>query len=191
MAVYLRVSTDRQQTENQQPQVEQLARQRGEIVARYEEAASSKKRRPEYERMLRDAKRGKFDVLVIWAIDRFGRSMVGNLQDITELDRIDVRVVSVCEPWMDTSGPTRPLLVAIFSWVAEQEHARIVERIHAGLATARRKGKRLGRPRTRIDLDEVERHRSAGLSVRATAEAMGLTLSTLQRATRVTRNPLA
>lgn len=181
VAIYLRVSTDRQTTDNQRPEVEQLARQRGEVVRVYEERASSKKRRPEYERMIRDAKRGAFDLLAIWAIDRFGRSMAGNLADITELDRVGVRVVSAREPWLDTSGPTRPLLVAIFSWVAEQEHARIVERIHAGLATARRKGKRLGRKPLRIDLDEVERHRAGGLSVRATAEAMGLTLSTLQR----------
>jgi DNA invertase Pin-like site-specific DNA recombinase len=121
-------------------------------------------------------------VLVIWAIDRFGRSMAGNLADVTELDRVGVSVVSVRESWLDTFGPTRPLLLAIFSWVAEQEHARIVERIDAGLATARRKGKRLGRKPTRVDLDEVTRHREGGLSVRATAEAMGLNLSTLQRA---------
>jgi DNA invertase Pin-like site-specific DNA recombinase len=182
VAIYLRVSTDRQTTENQRPDVEQLARQRGEIVRVYEERASSKKRRPEHERMMKDAKRGAFDVLIIWAIDRFGRSMAGNLADVTELDRIGVSVVSVRESWLDTTGPTRPLLVAIFSWVAEQEHARIVERIHAGLATARRRGKRLGRRPLRVDLDQVGRHRAGGLSVRATAEAMGLTLSTLQRA---------
>jgi DNA invertase Pin-like site-specific DNA recombinase len=182
VATYCRVSTDRQTNEHQRPEVEQLARQRGTIVATFEERASSKKRRPEYERLLKDARRGKFDVVVIWAIDRLGRSMVGNMQDIAELDRVGVRVVSVKEAWMDTSGPTRPLLIAIASWMAETEHARIVERIHAGLATARRKGTRLGRKPTRVDLDEVARLQGEGLSTRATALKLGLTLSTLQRA---------
>jgi DNA invertase Pin-like site-specific DNA recombinase len=182
VATYCRVSTDRQTTEHQRPEVEQLARQRGAIVATYEERASSKKARPEYARMLKDARRGMFDVVVIWAIDRLGRSMVGNMQDIAELDRVGVRVVSVKEAWMDTSGPTRPLLIAIASWMAETEHGRIVERIHAGLATARRQGKRLGRKPTRVDLGEVAFLRGSGLSIRATALKMGLTLSTLQRA---------
>ena len=182
VATYCRVSTDRQTTEHQRPEVEQLARQRGEVVATYEERASSKKARPEYARMLKDARRGMFDAVIIWAIDRLGRTMINNMQDIAELDRLGVRVVSVKEAWMDTSGPTRPLLIAIASWMAETEHARIVERIHAGLATARRKGKRLGRKPTRVDLDEVARLQGEGLSTRATALKMGLTLSTLQRA---------
>jgi DNA invertase Pin-like site-specific DNA recombinase len=95
--------------------VEQLADARGlEVVAVYEEQASAAKRRQTYETMLRDAKRGKFSVLVIWALDRFGRSMVGNLQDVLELDRIGVTVVSVRESWLDTGGPVRSLLIAIF-----------------------------------------------------------------------------
>jgi putative DNA-invertase from lambdoid prophage Rac len=114
-AVYLRVSSDRQTVENQRPDVEQLARARGlEVAHVYEAAASAVKHRPRYEAMLKDAKRGKFGVLVVWALDRFGRSMVGNLQDVLELDRIGVQVVSVREPWLDTGGPVRTLLIAIF-----------------------------------------------------------------------------
>ncbi len=82
-AIYLRVSkTDGSQSlDNQRPEVEQLARARGLHVAHvYEEQQSAAKHRPEYEAMLKDAKRGKFGVLVVWALDRFGRSMVGNLQ---------------------------------------------------------------------------------------------------------------
>ena len=74
--------------------------------------------------MLKDARRGKFAVLVIWALERFGRSMIGNLSDVLELDRIGVTVVSARETWLDTGGPVRSLLIAIFSWVAEQERAR-------------------------------------------------------------------
>ena len=123
-AIYLRVSSDQQTTDCQRPDVEQLARARGHrVVHVYEERVSAVKHRPMYERMLADAKRGKFKVLVIWALDRFGRSMTANLNDVLELDRLGVEVVSVRETWFDTGGPVRSLLVAIFSWVAEQERA--------------------------------------------------------------------
>jgi hypothetical protein len=103
---------------NQRPEVEHLARARGyKVFTSYEEEASAAKKRPEYERMMKDAKRGAFQVLVIWALDRFGRSMTGNLADVLELDRIGVQVVSVRESWLDTGSPVRTLLIAIFSWV--------------------------------------------------------------------------
>jgi DNA invertase Pin-like site-specific DNA recombinase len=185
IALYLRVSKSNgsQSTDNQQPECEQMARQRGEVVQVYVEQASAVKKRPAFESMMTDARRGKFDVLVIWAIDRFGRSTVGNMNDLLELDRIGVQVASVRESWLDTTGPTRTLLVAIFSWVAEQERARLIERTKAGLATARRKGVRLGRPKRRIDLDEARSLLAVeGTSVRAVARAMKLGLATLQRA---------
>lgn len=182
VALYLRVSTDRQTAEHQRPEVEQLARQRGTIVATYAEQASAAKARPAFARMLKDARRGAFDVIVVWAIDRFGRSMVGNLQDLMELDRLGVQVVSVRESWLDTGGPTRGLLIAVFSWCAEQERARLVERTKAGLATARRKGKRLGRPRRRVDVDRARKLVAAGVSIRGAAREMGIPFSVVQRA---------
>jgi DNA invertase Pin-like site-specific DNA recombinase len=186
IAIYLRVSSDVQTTANQVPDVEQLARQRGEVVQRYEETGSAAKRRPAFEAMLADAKRGRFDALVIWAIDRFGRSMVGNLQDLLELDRVGVRVVSVREPWLDTAGPTRGLLVAIFSWCAEQERARLIERTKAGMARAKRhgtrSGRKIGRPKARVDVEAARAAMAAGASQRAAAAALGVSLATLQRA---------
>ena len=140
-AIYLRVSSDKQTVENQRPEVEQLARARGfEVVHVYEEQASAVKHRPQYEAMLKDARRGTFGAVVCWALDRFGRSMVGNLQDVLELDQIGVEVVSVREPWLDTGGPVRTLLIGIFSWCAEQERNRLVSRTRLGLDRARRQG---------------------------------------------------
>ena len=82
-ALYLRVSTDRQETECQRPEVEQLARTRDfEVVKVFEETMSAAKVRPEYAKMMKDARRGAFDVIVVWAIDRFGRSMIGNVSDV-------------------------------------------------------------------------------------------------------------
>ena len=81
------------------------------------------------------ARRAGFDALIVWAIDRFGRSMVGNLTDVLELDRLGVQVVSVRESWLDTGSPVRNLLIAIFSWVAEQERTRLVERTRPASST--------------------------------------------------------
>ena len=181
-ALYLRVSTDKQSTENQRPEIEQLARARGfEVVHVYEEQGSAAKHRPTYEQMLKDARRGKFNVLIIWSLDRFGRSMVGNLQDVLELDRLGVTVVSVKESWLDTGSPVRSLLVAIFSWVAEQERNRLAERTRAGMEQARRRGSRIGRPPARLDDGYVRELRARGLSVRMIADELGVGASTIQR----------
>ncbi|MFI5296949.1 MAG: recombinase family protein [Polyangiales bacterium] len=182
-AIYLRVSTDRQTTQNQRPDVEQLGRARGyEIVEIYEESASAVKHRPEHERMMKDARRGKFDVLVVWALDRFGRSMTGNLADVLELDRIGVTVISVKESWMDTGGPVRSLLIAIVSWIAEQERARLVDRTRAGIERARRAGTKIGRPRRRVDVDLARELRTQGRSLRSIAIELGVGYATLCRA---------
>jgi putative DNA-invertase from lambdoid prophage Rac len=145
-AIYLRVSKGERHTENQRPDVGRvIATRHLDVVAEYEEKASAAKTRLVFDRMMADAHRGAFDVLVVWALDRFGRSMVGNLRDVLELDRCGVQVVSVRETWLDTGSAVRPLLIAIFGWVAEQERATIVARTKAGLDRARRDGVRLGR----------------------------------------------
>jgi putative DNA-invertase from lambdoid prophage Rac len=181
-AIYVRVSSDKQSCDNQRPEIEQLAMARGfEIVKVYEEQASAAKTRPQHAQMMADAKKGRFKVLIVWALDRFGRSMTGNLADVLELDRIGVQVVSVRESWLDTGGPVRTLLVAIFSWVAEQERNRLIERTKAGLAAARKRGARIGRPPAKLDGDHLRALRGEGLSVRKIAEAMGVGTGTVMR----------
>jgi DNA invertase Pin-like site-specific DNA recombinase len=144
-AIYARCSTDRQHTENQLPALQQLASARGfEVVQVFEEHASAVKHRPEWEKVKAAAHRGEFKAVVIFAIDRLGRSMIGNVQQILELDRIGVEVVSVREPWLDTGGPVRTLLIAIFSWVAEEERRQIASRSRAGVDRARLLGKHCG-----------------------------------------------
>ncbi len=156
-AIYLRVSSEDQTYENQRPDIERVVSTRGyKLVATYEEHASAAKPRAEFTRMMRDAHRGMFDVLVVWALDRFGRSMVGNIQAVLDLDRRGVQVVSVREPWLDTGGgAVRPLLIAIFGWVAEQERTRLSERTKAGMDRARRSGIHVGRPSSRVDCLEL------------------------------------
>jgi DNA invertase Pin-like site-specific DNA recombinase len=188
-AIYLRVSSEEQTYENQRPDVKRLARARGyKIVATYEEQASAVKTRPEYTRMMSDAHRGMFNVLVVWALDRFGRSMVGNMQAVLELDHRGVEVVSVREPWLDTSGAVRPLLIAIFSWIAEQERSRLSERTRAGMERARRDGVHIGRPAVRIDVRRARALRAEGLSLREVASRLRATSCSivLPRARRLT-----
>src|SRR5258708_40224264 len=96
--------------------------------------------------MMVDAKRGRFRVLLIWSLDRFGRNMHRNIGDVLELDRLGVQVVSVKEPWLDQQGPARSLLLAGFSWGAEQEAVRLSGRTPAGLARARAAGRDRGPP---------------------------------------------
>lgn len=177
-AIYVRVSTDRQVTSNQLPAL--LARAPDALV--YEETGSAVKRRPVFDRLLADCRAGRVSTVYVWAIDRLGRSMAGVVALITELTSLGVSVVSVSEPWLDTSGPTRDLLVAIFGWAAQFERARLVERINAGLDRARRQGTRLGRPPAYAPevLEQARQLVASGLSVRAAAAQAGMSATTLR-----------
>ena len=159
-----------------------------DVEAVYEEHASAAKVRPEFNRLMADAHAGKFDVVIVWALDRLGRSMTGNLNTILKLDAMGVQVISAREPWLDMGGPVRSLLIAVFGWVAEQERLRIVERTRAGLDHAKAKGIKLGRPPARIDLDAAVRLRSSGMSLRDVARKLHVGSSTLHRALQAVPN---
>jgi putative DNA-invertase from lambdoid prophage Rac len=181
-ALYVRVSTDRQTAENQVTEVRQLAVARGYDPVVYEEVESAAKARPVFDRMLADVRAGRVHAVAVWALDRLHRSMTGAITTVLELDRLGVPVLSVREGWLDTSGPVRPLLVAIFGWVAEQERTRLIERTKAGLERARREGKRLGRPPASAVLLHAARDLVvAGVPVAEAARRKGVARSTLQR----------
>lgn len=185
-AVYLRVSKGEQKTQNQRPDIDRIVAARGlRVVEVFEEHASAGKARRVFDGMLDAARRGEFKVLVVWALDRFGRSMPGNLAAVLELDRLGVEVISVRESWLETQGPTRVLLIAVLSWVAEQERARIGDRTRAGLERARRRGSVLGRPRRAFMLTELEharRLKGKGISIRKIARRLRVPHVTLHRA---------
>jgi putative DNA-invertase from lambdoid prophage Rac len=180
-ALYLRVSTDEQTTDNQRPALEDYARARGwDVALVFAEAASAVRKRPQFEMLLAAARRRSIDLVLVWSLDRLGRSMHGNISTLLELDRLGVRVASLREAWLDSAGPTRDLLIAIFSWVAQQEREQLVARTVAGMQRARREGKRIGRPP--VPSDVVKRARelhAGGLSVREVAEAVHRKRSTI------------
>lgn len=182
-ALYIRVSTAEQSLENQRPDLLRIARSRGLDVAEvFEEKISATKKRPEFERMMLRAHRGEFENLIIWSLDRLGRSLTGNVEALLKLDSCGVRVISVQEPWLDTAGPVRDLLVSIFSWVAQQERRRISSRTKAGLERAKRKGRILGRPKKWIDIDSALRLRAEGMPLRKISQKLKVGTSTLHRA---------
>ena len=182
-AVCLRVSTEEQTLDNQRGDIKRVLRSRRlRQVASFEEQVSAAKARPEFDAMMEAAHRGEFDVIVAWALDRFGRSMVGNLQAVLDLDRCGVEVISVNESWLDTGGPVRPLLIAIFGWVAEQERIRLGERTKAGLERARRQGVVIGRPRRPSDVRRAQALLDKGHSIREVAKRLRVPPTTLHRA---------
>lgn len=151
-AVWLRVSATDQETDNQVPDIERLMAHRGYVGReRYTVRDSAwngggPEYRAELARLLADAHAGRFSVLVVWAADRLCREGIEPLLRIVRtLRERGVAVVSVQEPWLDTTNPAvAELLLAIMAWVAEQESARRSERVKAGMARAKAEGKRVG-----------------------------------------------
>lgn len=182
-ALYVRVSTEEQDLENQLPALRKMAAQRDhQIVHEFAEKMSgTKKARPALNAMKQAAHEGEYQVLYVWAIDRLGRTMSGIVETIQALDQVGVRVVSFQEPWLDMPSAVRPLLLSIFGWVAEQERTRLVERTNAGLDRARAQGKKLGRKPKNLDLDEVLRMRKALMSWEEIGITLNVNASTVQR----------
>lgn len=188
-AFYMRVSTGEQTTENQRPDLVRIAKARGlTIVREYTETQSAAKSRPYFDRMIADAHDARFDVLLVWSLDRFGRSAIGNLQDVLELDAKRVQVVSAKESWLEMDGPVRKLLIFIISWVAEQERNRLIERTKAGMDRARASGKQIGRPASRVNLFRADclREELAAKGVKSSqamiASKLGISVSSYTRA---------
>jgi DNA invertase Pin-like site-specific DNA recombinase len=147
--IYTRVSTDKQTVENQIAELRAVATQRGWTIAEvYKDegisGAKGRDQRPVFDKMLKDAASGKLDVVMGWAIDRFGRSLLDLLQTLQTLDACKVDVL-ILRQNLDTTLPMGRLMFQIVGAFAEFEREMLRSRINAGLARARAKGKRLGR----------------------------------------------
>ena len=188
-ALYARVSTLDQTTENQLIELRRYAEARGWTVAEYVDSgiSGSKERRPALDQLMADAKRRTVDVIAVWRLDRFGRNLGHLIKTLDELRALDVGFCSLGEG-IDTTTPVGRMNAGILGAIAEFERSRIVERVNAGIARARRDGKRLGRRPRLVRQEDLDR--TAHLSIRAAAETIGVPRSVLQRA-RVSRNPCA
>jgi DNA invertase Pin-like site-specific DNA recombinase len=183
--LYMRVSTVDQHPETQLNDLRQMAGQRGlEIVAEYTDRISgTKAKRPGLDQMMTDARRGRFDVVLVWASDRIARSVKHFLDVLDELDRIGVEYVSFREN-IDTGGPLGRALVVIIGAIAELERSLIVERVRAGMRRARLDGQRIGRAPLVLDSAAIHQDRQRGQSLREIARGHKISTATVQRVLR-------
>jgi DNA invertase Pin-like site-specific DNA recombinase len=182
-ALYLRVSTLDQHPETQQYDLRQLAQQRGfEVVQQYVDhgISGTRARRPGLDQMMADARRGRFDVVVVWACDRLARSVRHFLEVLDELNRLNIEFVSFREQ-LDTGGPLGRAVVVIISAIAELEHSLITERVRAGMRRARLEGRHIGRRPLDVDRDSLLRHRAHGQSLTQIAKTFAISRATVSR----------
>jgi DNA invertase Pin-like site-specific DNA recombinase len=182
-ALYMRVSTFEQHIETQGIELREFARQRGyEIVQEYVDqgVSGAKARRPALDKMLQDAHRHRFDVVVVWAVDRVARSTKHFLQVLDELNGLSIQFLSQREA-IDTDGPLGRALVVIISAIAELERSLIVERVRAGMRRAKLEGRRIGRTPLDVNHAGLVRDRLSGMSLTATAKKHGLSRASVVR----------
>ena len=161
VAIYARVSTDEQHTENQIPVLREMAARRGwNVLEVYAEEASAWRagRQKELKRLLDDASYHKYDYVIIWALDRLSREGIGTLLSyVHKLTDYGCKVISQQESWVEQSGPMLDLLISVAGWAANFESARRSERIKAANARKRAKGEHVGRKPGAKDLKPRKR----------------------------------
>jgi len=181
-ALYLRVSSLDQHPEAQLYDLRQMAQQRGyQIVEEFIDTISgAKARRPGLDAMMRDARRGRFDVVLVWASDRIARSVKHFLDVLDELNRLNIQFISFREQ-IDTGGPLGRAVVVIIGAIAELERNLIVERVRAGMRRAKLEGRHIGRKPLVLDRDAILRDRQRGHSLSQLAKSYLVSRATVHR----------
>jgi DNA invertase Pin-like site-specific DNA recombinase len=186
VAIYARVSTTNhgQDAGLQTSELRQFAEARGwKLADEYVDAGVSgaKDSRPELNRLMADAHKRRFDVVLVWKLDRFGRSLRHLVNALAEFESLNIAFVSLNDN-LDLSTASGRLMFNIIGAMAEFERALIQERVRAGIRNARAKGMRIGRPSKTVDLTTVAKLRSEGASWRAISARLGVGIATLHRA---------
>ena len=181
-ALYLRVSTVDQHPETQVHDLRQLAQQRGyEIVREYtDRITGTKAKRPGLDELLRDARRGRFEVVLVWASDRLARSVRHFLEVLDELNHLNIEFVSFREQ-LDTGGPLGRAVVVIIGAVAELERNLIVERVRAGMRRAKLEGRHIGRKPLVVDREALLQERAHGRSLTQIAQTFRISRASVSR----------
>jgi DNA invertase Pin-like site-specific DNA recombinase len=185
-AIYARVSTtgQGQSPEMQVRELREYCERRGwHLAGEYVDAGISgaKDSRPELNKLMADAHRRRFDAVVVWKFDRFARSVSHLLRALETFNALRVGFVSLSEQ-IDTSTPTGKMVFTVLGAVAELERSLIAERVRAGVRNARAKGKRLGRPPSVVDADQIARLRASGASWREVERQLAVSARTARRA---------
>ena len=186
VALYARVSTKNngQDPETQLIALREYAQHRGFMMAgEYVDIgiSGSKDSRPALDRLMKDARARKFDVVVVARFDRFARSVSHLLRVLEEFSHPGVDFVSLSES-VDASTPMGKMIFTVLGAVAELERNLIKERVQMGISRARKQGKQLGRPRVEVDPRQVAGLRLRGKSWNEIAKELGIGKGTAQRA---------
>jgi DNA invertase Pin-like site-specific DNA recombinase len=184
-AIYARVSTGEQHLETQLLDLREMAKQRGyEIVREYTDVISgSKAKRPGLDQMMADARRHRFDIVLVAAFDRIARNVRHFLDVPDELNHLGIEFVSKREN-IDTSGPLGRAMLTIVGAISELERSLIVERVRAGMRRAKLEGRRIGRAPLDIDRQQVVADRRSGIWLTQVAKRHGISRASVYRLTR-------
>jgi DNA invertase Pin-like site-specific DNA recombinase len=180
--IYARVSTGDQHLETQLLDLRELAKQRGyQVVHEYTDVISgSKAKRPGLDQMMADARRHRFDIVLVAAFDRIARNVRHFLDVLDELNHLGIEFVSKREN-IDTSGPLGRAMPTIVGAISELERSLIVERVRAGMRRAKLEGRRIGRTPLNINRAEVIADRRSGMSLTTVAKKYHVSRATVCR----------
>lgn len=196
VAIYLRVSTKEQTTENQRRELEVVAERAGwDVVQVFEDAgvsgAKGREKRPAYDALLRAVARREVDLVAAWSVDRLGRSMQDLVSFLEDLKGHGADLY-LHQQALDTTTPSGRALFGMMAVFAEFERAMIQERVNAGLSRAKAQGKRLGRPTLPAEVeDKIRALRADGMGVVKVAKTLGIGVSAVQRIERSSHSVLS
>mgnify|MGYP003674805795 CR=1 FL=1 len=185
-ALYARVSTDGQSTENQLRELRAVAERMGwkvvgEFVDHGVSGAKGREKRPQFDAVCKGAVRREFDVIMAWSVDRLGRSLQHLVSFLSEVQAKEVDLY-LHQQGIDTTTPAGKAMFQMCGVFSEFERSMIQERVRAGLARAKAKGKTLGRPKISAELENrIRSTRKSGVGIRATARQVGVGVSVVQR----------
>jgi len=182
-AIYARVSTTDQNCEMQLRELREYCQRRDwKIVGEYVDTgwSGAKISRPQLDKLMKDASLHKFACVLVWKLDRFGRSVSNLVQGLNDLSSYGVRFLATTQGIdTDQTNPTSKLILWILAAVAEFEREMIRERVKAGMSAAKHRGTRCGRPKLEIDRARILKLRKGGASLRAIAKQVNLSVGTI------------
>jgi len=188
-AVYIRVSTEGQRTDSQELELRRYCRQRGwkDLTLYMDKISGAKASRPELDKLTQDMRAGKIERLVVYKLDRLGRSLTHLALILDEMNRLKVPLIASSQG-IDTSNdnPAGRLQLGVLMAVAEFERGIIKERVNAGLRAAKSRGVQLGRPSTiNGRACEIRKLKARGLGLRAIARELKMPPSSVHKALRM------
>jgi len=186
VGIYGRDSTGKQSPEMQLVELRDYCQRRGlEVVGEYVDhgISGARERRPQLDRLMSDAHQRRFDAVLVWKLDRFGRSLKHLVNALAEFEALGIIFISLRDN-LDLSTPSGRLMFQIIGAMAEFERALIRERVKAGLFHARARGKRIGRPKAFVDCQAVNGLRAEGKSLRVIAAILSIPVARVRRVLR-------